>query len=254
MGNLRATLKFTQFFFWSALLIPPQMIIMVFSRGNAAYTLPIFWHKMICRAFKLDIEVEGQPSKEQQTIYVSNHVSYLDIPVIGSILPASFVAKEEVATWPVFGLLAKLQQCVFINRARHRIGEGQSNMQQRLNSGNSIVLFPEGTSTNGTNVLPFKSSLFSVATDPELTKKPLIQPFTIELLETNGQKIKIEKDHDLYAWYADMTLAPHFWDFAKSNGAKVKLHFHAPLRVKDDDNRKNLAKTCHDKVAGVIAA
>lgn len=248
MANLKATLKFIQFFFWCALLIIPQAIILLFSHGKAAYLIPLFWHKMMCRIFNLEVVIEGTPITDGQIVFVSNHISYLDIIVIASTLPASFVAKKEVASWPVFGLLAKLQQCVFIDRARHRINDGQNSLQKKLNSGNSLIFFPEGTSSDGTVILPFKSSLFSVA----ITLKSIIQPFTIELIETNGKKITTEKDRDRYAWHGDMTLAPHFWSFAKSSGAKVKLHFHAPIQVKDDDNRKYLAKTCYEKVTSPL--
>src|SRR5690606_21982668 len=118
MATPVAVFKFLQFLFWCALLIPPQVAIMLFTRGKPAYVLPQLWHKLICRAFGLSVEVVNQPETDRQALYVSNHISYLDIPVISCVLSASFVAKADVARWPVFGLLAKLHQTVFVSRSR----------------------------------------------------------------------------------------------------------------------------------------
>lgn len=253
MAALVAARKFSLFLFWCAVLIPPQMLVMLFTRGRPAYILPSLWHKMICRAFGLKVEIVNAPVTKGQTLYVSNHLSYLDIPVITSVLPASFVAKADVAAWPLFGLLAKLQQTVFISRSRQGLREEKAAFQKIMDEGRSLIIFPEGTSSDGTQVLPFKSSLFSLVLDADGNRDIAIQPFTVELLETDGRRIETGKDRDLYAWHGDMTLMPHFWQFAKLRGAKVKLHFHAPVKVKEGENRKNLALQCHATVAGALA-
>ncbi|PJB71637.1 MAG: 1-acyl-sn-glycerol-3-phosphate acyltransferase [Alphaproteobacteria bacterium CG_4_9_14_3_um_filter_47_13] len=247
MGHFRAILKFGQFFFWCAVLIPVQITITTFSRRQAAYILPHFFHKRVCRIFQINVETTGAPLEKGQFLYIGNHISYLDISVITAVLPVSFVAKQEVANWPFFGLLAKLQQTAFIDRARHASKKGRTALQDRLKDGKSLVLFPEGTSSDGKTILPFKSTLFSILDKGE--SDLLVHPFTIELLEVNGHSIQSQQDRDLYAWHGDMTLIPHFWDFARSHGAKVKLHFHTPFRVKESDNRKDLAKLCHNIVA-----
>ena len=95
------------------------------------------------------------------TLYVVNHTSYLDIPILGSIIPSAFVSKAEVADWPFFGILAKLQQTVFIERRASRVGEQRNQLRQHLEKGESLILFPEGTSSIGLTALPFKSSFFS---------------------------------------------------------------------------------------------
>ncbi len=254
MAALIALLKFSQFLFWCAVLIPPQMLILLFTRGKPAYALPQLWHKMICRAFGIEVELEGAPAAGGQTLYVSNHISYLDIPVISCVLAASFVAKADVAGWPVFGLLAKLHQTIFISRSRQSIQEESHVLKNILKAGGSIIVFPEGTSSDGRSVLPFKSSLFSMVLDSDIPNV-IIQPFTVELIETDGKKVETQKDRDYYAWYGDMTLMPHFWQFAKRRGAKVKLHFHPPIKVQEGGNRKDLALKCHEIVAsGLIPA
>lgn len=254
MATLVAAFKFTQFIFWCALLIPPQAAVLLFTRGRAAYALPRLWHKMICRAFRIQVEVAGAPVTDRQALYVSNHVSYLDIPAISCVLPVSFVAKADVEGWPLFGLLAKLQQTVFISRSRQRLHEEKAAFEKILKSGRSLVIFPEGTSSDGAQVLAFKSSLFSVVPDGGLSDSMVVQPFTVELVGTDERKIITQKDRDNYAWYGDMTLMPHFWHFAKLRGAKVKLHFHAPVKVKEGENRKELARRCQELVAAPLAS
>lgn len=250
--TFKAVWKFAQFFFWSGLLVPPQMVLMLFSRGKAAFILPHLWHWLIYRAFGIQVEIVGNPVRNEQTVYIANHVSYLDITAITAVLPVSFVAKREVASWPLFGLFAKLQQTAFISRSRQDAHTEKNTLKDWLTSGNSLVLFAEGTSSDGSTVLPFKSSLFGMVTDPGLATRPLIQPLTIELSETNGRTVETQKDRDMYAWHGDMTLVPHFWAFAKSKGAKVRLHFHAPFRVQEGSDRKELAQLCHRQVIGPL--
>ncbi|MCB9991552.1 MAG: 1-acyl-sn-glycerol-3-phosphate acyltransferase [Rhodospirillales bacterium] len=237
-------------FFWSALLIPPQIIILLFSRGKAAFILPTFWQHRICNAFGLKVEVIGTPVLDRQALFVSNHISYLDIPVIAGVLPASFVAKADVASWPVFGLLAKLQQTAFVSRSRATLAQEKAALSNVLAQGRSLIIFPEGTSSDGQTVLPFKTSLFGLAL--ESGQDITVQPFTIELASVDGHEVSTQADRDLYAWHGDMTLMPHFWAFAKSSGAKVRLHFHPPLRVQQISDRKELARICYDLVAAPL--
>jgi 1-acyl-sn-glycerol-3-phosphate acyltransferase len=195
------------------------------------------------RAFGLKIEIAGTPVKDRQTLFVANHVSYFDILALGSLLRASFVAKADVARWPLFGLLARECQTIFIDRKRAAAAHGKNLLADALASGKSLIVFPEGTSTDGAAVLPFKSTLFAAAADaPDL----MVQPVTIELVSTaTGQR-------DLYAWHGDMTLAPHLWAFAKNGGAHVRVHFHAPHAAAAFADRKALARLCHEAVAGPL--
>jgi 1-acyl-sn-glycerol-3-phosphate acyltransferase len=221
------------FLLWCLILVPLQLLLMLFTRDRAAYFLPYIWHNVVCRIFSLKIEVCGEPETKHQTIFVCNHISYLDIPVLACILRCSFVAKKEVASWPLFGLLAKLQQTYFIDRSRSAVVKGKEDLARRLAGGKSLIIFPEGTSSPGHTALPFKSSLFSILLAGQAS--PRKEPHT-------------EQIRDLYAWHGDMTLLPHLWAFAKSRGAKIRLYFHEPIRVKGEDNRKTLASKCHSTV------
>ena len=99
----------------------------------------------------------------QPTLFLSNHVSYFDITVLGALIDGSFVAKSEVAGWPLFGMLAKLQRTVFVVRRQGQAGAQRDAVAERLTRGENLIVFPEGTSGDGTRALPFKSSLLAAA-------------------------------------------------------------------------------------------
>src|SRR6478752_2103650 len=95
-----------------------QRIVLFFSRGDAAFIIPHVWHKFVCAVIGIKIEVEGQPVRDRKVLYIANHLSYLYISVMTGTAPASFVSRADVSSWPVAGLLARLQQTVFISRNR----------------------------------------------------------------------------------------------------------------------------------------
>jgi 1-acyl-sn-glycerol-3-phosphate acyltransferase len=250
MSAILAAFKFFLFFLICLMVVPPQLLILMVSKGSTAYVIPHIWHKAVCHIFQIRIKIKGIPNKNVQTLFVSNHLSYLDIPVIGSTLKASFVAKKDVASWPVFGFLSKLQQTAFIDRSRSAAIKEAGALGTMLQAGKSLILFPEGTSTDGRMILPFKSSLFSLALrDSDENLK--IQPFTVSICLADGHPPKTQDERDLYAWHRDMTteLPAHLWRFAKTKGAEISLEFHAPLRAIEFSDRKILAKHCEDTVS-----
>jgi 1-acyl-sn-glycerol-3-phosphate acyltransferase len=205
----------------------------------------MFWHKAVCKIFGIKIVVRGQYHYKQQCLYISNHISYLDIPVIGSVLKACFIAKSEVEGWPVFGFLSKLQRTIFIKRDRKAFHDAKEKVKQRLDNGQSLILFPEGTSTNGETVAPFKSSLFTLITDAKDDDNIALIPFTIKIEKINGKDIQSLADHALYAWYDDMELAPHLWALALGKGATISLNFHSRVATSREMDRKALAELSH---------
>jgi len=253
MRTLVALIKILAFFTLSLLVVPAQLLVLCFTKGSAAYTLPRLWHKGVCFIFRIKVRVRGTPAANMQTLYVSNHLSYLDIPAIATVLKASFVAKMDVASWPVFGFLSKLQQTAFIERSRGAAAKEASALDTMLGAGKSLIVFPEGTSTDGQSVLPFKSSLFSLALKE--TAKPLqIQPFSIQVLHVNGQLPTTQELRDIYAWHRDMDteLPAHLWLFAKSKGAEILLNFQPVIVSSAFEDRKTLAKHCHEAVSNGV--
>lgn len=243
-----AWLKLAAFALDCAWVIPSQSLVLLLHKGPCSYVLPRLWHRACCAIFGLKFKVIGTPYSDGQVIYAGNHVSYLDISVIGSVLKASFIAKNDLAKWPLFGFLATLQQAAFIERSRQAAGKEKSALETYLAEGKNLILFPEGTSSDGTAILPFKSSFFSLAFSPAARPGIVVQPMTLRL-----ENAATREDRDLYAWYGDMTLEPHLWAFARSRGATVSLIFHPPLRVSDFRDRKELARACEAAVSAGLA-
>lgn len=242
MRTFIAALKLSVYGLWCALMIPPQIVVLLCTRGRGACVLPRLFHQVTCRIFSLECRMEGVPLRDH-VVYVGNHLSYLDIPAMGTKFYGSFIAKDEVAGWFLFGYLAKLSQSLFISRDRLKAAETREMFSEVLREGRPLVLFGEGTSSNGSEVLPFKSSLFDALLNTETGIS--LQPFTLSVIEVDGRPVNGPADRDIYCWYGDMTLKPHIWQFAKSRGAKVVLAFHAPRRAAAYDNRKDLARDCH---------
>lgn len=238
MRTLIACSKLFIFVLLSLLTIPLQALgLVLFGRHKWFYLIPHLYHNMTCAIFNVKVKIKGQRVDSGQVLYVGNHLSYIDIPVLGGNMHATFIAKEEVKSWPIFGILGSLSKTVYIKRDRNAADQAIQNIEKSLNEHRSLILFPEGTSTNGTEILPFKSSLFELFLNENLKEKLTIQPFTLT--------IDPPQNNDLYAWYGDMEMAPHLWQLAKSKGVRLTLIFHPPRKAKNYTDRKVFAKDCH---------
>jgi 1-acyl-sn-glycerol-3-phosphate acyltransferase len=171
-------------------------------------------------------------------VHISNHLSYLDVTALGQCLPTRFVAKEDVRGWPLFGLLAKVQQTVFVSRRRQHAGVVGDALSRALDGAHGLTLFPEGTTSDGADVLPFKSAAFApLAARPGLR----LQPVRIELLSVDGEAVAAGGDRSRYAYFGEATLLPHFWRFLGGRGAQLRVHFLDVLVVAEGADRKALA-------------
>src|ERR1700759_3689568 len=146
--------------------------------------IPNFYHRVVCAILGVRLHVHGRRVPEHPLLIVANHSSWLDIPVITAVAPVVFVAKQEIAGWPLVGLLARLQRSVFVDRARrHKTHVVNAEIAQRLAEGDPVVLFGEGTSSDGNRVLPFRSALVGAArdalADAEHTGRVWIQPLSV---------------------------------------------------------------------------
>jgi lyso-ornithine lipid O-acyltransferase len=248
MVSIRAAFKFIMFALLCVYVTVTQTIILSFYRGPASYLIPQSWQNAVRKVFGIKVIVEGKPERKRQTMYVSNHLSYLDIPVVGSFVRGSFVARGDLSRWPLFGYLAKMQQTIFISRERQDAAAGKDMIEKILSEGKNLIIFAEGTSSAGENVLPFKSSLFSLAMENPTGKPLLVQPVTISLLSVDGRPATDVAVRDLYAWHRDMTLPPHITQFARLKGATLKLTFHPPRDAADYRDRKTLCHDCYNDV------
>lgn len=224
------------------LLVMPLLFFLIRGLGFSWYReLPHYFHRGLQIIFGLRVTTTGEMTNIKPSLFVSNHISYLDIFVLGEIR-AFFVAKSEVAKWPVLGVLARFQNTLFVERKAARARQQLAIMRKHLLSGQSLILFPEGTSTNGTYVEPFKSSLFEAART-ENGPRIAIQPITVVYTHQAGNKMNQEM-RDCYAWYADMPFTPHFFGLFSLKKVDVIVHFHPVTYIDDFASRKDCADLC----------
>ena len=239
------------------LLIPVQAMAVAFRMRRLAEGVPLFFHRTCLRVLGMRIDQHGEMSHARPTLFVCNHASYLDVTVLGALIAGCFVAKAEVARWPVFGLLAKLQRTVFVDRQRNSAHRQRDTFAGRIVACDNLILFPEGTSSDGNRTLPFRSALLSVA-EPGRNgagAPPLVvQPVSIAYTMLNGMPIG-HGLRPLVAWYGDMVLADHLWQFLRLGKLTVEVRFHPPVTLEQFGSRKALSDHCHDVVAeGVTEA
>src|SRR5882757_3685560 len=187
--------------------------------------IPGLFHRMMCAILGVRVRVIGRRMPEHPLLVVANHTSWLDIPVITAVAPVVFVAKQEVAGWPLVGLLARLQRSVFVDRARrHKTHRVNAEIAQRLAEGDPVVLFGEGTSSDGNRVLPFRSALVGAAREAlaDQSSRVWIQPLSIAYTGLLG--FPLGRQHrPLVAWYGDFELAPHFVGMIRRGGVDVTV-------------------------------
>jgi lyso-ornithine lipid O-acyltransferase len=234
------------------LLVPAVLAFLIL--GRVPPWLKRAWHRGCCALFGLRIKVRGTPATTDATLYVANHVSYLDIVVLGAVLNVPFIAKREVESWPVIGLIGRLGATMFVDRTAARSAGQRDALAARLAAGERLILFAEGTSSSGGRVLPFKSALFGAIERAGADRPIRVQPVTIAYTRFRGGLAIVSAFRPLYAWYGDMTLLPHIWSALGLPGAEVEVRFHAPVLASDFASRKALARHAEQAVADGLAA
>lgn len=187
------------------------------------------WCRFCLWLLGLEVHYRGEPVSVCATLFLANHVSYLDIALLGARTDATFIAKAEVATWPLFGTIGRAAGTFFIRRRWRDALIQRNTLAARLRAGESFILFAEGTSSNGLDVLPLKTSLLSVA-EPWLLDRPIaVQPVTLAYRQLrDGTPIHAGNCHR-YAWYGDADLAPHLWAALQQDGCVVEVVFGEPV-------------------------
>ena len=235
LDHLIFSIKLLLFFIMATILILVNFIFGRYVKLIRNY-LPIFFHKLLLWTLSINIEIEGQiETAKNCNLFVSNHISYLDIPILGSNFPLRFVAKSEVASWGFWGFLAKIGRTVFIKRNKKDTLNQKHKLKKLLLSNEKIFIFPEGTTSDGNRVLDFKSSSFSAVEKENF----LIQPITLVYSEFNGIPIN-RWIRPIFAWYGDMDLKPHLSFLVNLRPIKVKLIFSDPVKSEIFSNRKYL--------------
>jgi 1-acyl-sn-glycerol-3-phosphate acyltransferase len=251
MGSLTLRLRRLAVYLVFTMLLMPVQTIGLLLRQRWVTSFPRFYHRCCCRILGLRVRRIGEPATARPILFAANHVSYLDITIFGSLIAGSFIAKREVARWPLFGWLAKLQRSVFIDRQVRSTVEQRDSIAGRLAAREALILFPEGTSGDGNRVLPFKSALFSVA-DHAASAPVTVQPVSIAYTRLDGMPIG-RRFRPLFAWYGAMAMAPHLWRVLGLGTIEVVVEFHPPTTLAACGSRKMLARYCEERVAGGLA-
>ncbi|QFT59985.1 2-acyl-glycerophospho-ethanolamine acyltransferase [Sulfitobacter sp. THAF37] len=184
----------------------------------------------------------GMPMSGRGAV-VANHSSWLDIFVLNAGKRVYFVSKSEVARWPGIGWLARATGTVFIERNPARAREQTALFQDRLLAGHKLLFFPEGTSTDGRQVLPFKTTLFQSFFAPDLREEIAVQPVSVIYHAPPGAEARF------YGWWGDMDFGTHLvHTLAPARQGRVDVVYHPPVRICDMPNRKALAQACETAV------
>ena len=230
-------MKTLKIIFHILLVIPLCLFIFVSSKSQQDKVIQ-FWCKKLLSIFEVAVELKGVTENlfnQKKYLMVSNHISWLDIIVIQSIKPSIFVAKSDVASWPLFGWVARMTGTIFIRRDKvSDIKKALKKMKRRLIK-RSVCIFPEGTSTNGRYVLPFKSNLFQSSIDSNKS----ILPISISYREANAYTDKV-------AFIDDMSLIDSIIKIKNGNHIKVIVDVMQPIRPRS--NRKELASYAHEMI------
>jgi lyso-ornithine lipid O-acyltransferase len=241
MARLRAACLVAAFLVLTLSLMPVQWLLLKLG-SRAARTFPNRYHRVVAALFGIHIRKVGQPVTGEGVLMVANHTSWADIIIFSAAAPLSFVSKAEVARWPLFGTLARLQRT-----RRSATGESRDEIRERLLAGDTLLLFPEGTSHDGNRVLPFKSALLGAAEAVLANGQHVkVQPVSAAFTGLHGLPMGRE-NRPLFAWYGDMEMVPHLWEALKAGPLDVVVQFHPPFSL-DVMDRKTLAKKAQEVV------
>ena len=252
MQRLRWGRRVTFAGLWTAACAGPQAALIALPGRGKRWWARIYWAG-VCWALGVERRVLGRIEHRagRPVVFACNHTSWLDVPALGGTLEACFVAKAEVGHWPVVRTIAWLGRTVFVSRRARETGRERDSMRARLAAGDDLILFPEGTSSDGARVLPFRSPFFAVAECDE-TVAPLVQPVSIVFDELDGLPAR-RGARPVSAWYGDMELGSHFWRLAGHRHLRATILLHPAVDPAAFPSRKALAQSVWNTVAAGAA-
>lgn len=210
------------------------------------------YYRFLCMLLRVRIRIAGTPLRNRPVLWVANHVSWLDIVVLGALAPVVFVAKREVADWPLIGLTARAQRTIFVDRtARHRTAGANAEIAARIAENHPVVLFAEGTSSDGNRVLPFRSGLLGALNDAltkiDSARAVFVQPVSICYPQQWGMPLG-RPQRPLVAWYGDLDFIPHLREFMRRGVVDAAVNFGDPVAYDAASDRKRVARQCEDTI------
>ncbi len=239
----------------STLLLAPVQVAGLAFDWRIRRRLPRLWHRIACRMLGIRIHVHGRLDSRRPLLIAANHASWKDILVLGALADVVFIAKNEVKTWPVFGLLARLQKSVFVVREeKRRTGDQVNEIAERMADGEIVVLFPEGTTSDGNRLLEVKSSLFGAAA-AALPLAPqgvvYVQPVAIAYTRVYG--LPMGRFHrPLAGWPGDVPLLPHLIGVLKAGALDVDVSFGETAEYREGDKRKQLSAVIESRIRTML--
>jgi len=207
-----------------------------------------FFYRVCCMIFGLRITVEGVIAPNRPLLLISNHTTYLDIPVMGSLVNLSFTPKSEIRSWPVIGYLGVLADCVYIERRPAYMQQAATEMREKLAAGKVLSIFGEGTTTDGVHLKPFKSGFMSLAIEEELP----VQPISLAYTHFGDRRIADDNREEV-AWVGDATFFRHFWHVLSQPSVRIHVKVHPLIPPHTYGDRKTLTLACEKMVATGVA-
>ncbi len=255
MGRLRACFALVLFAAVIVLLLPLQIAAVRFG-WSWQRPVAVFFHRLVARLLSIRVHPTGHMAHERPLMIVANHISWTDIIVLGSIGYVSFIAKNEVRDWPLFGTLAGLQHTVFVEReARAKSGEQAGEIARRIKDGDPMVLFPEGTTGDGNKVLPFKSSLFAavhMVAEEAHGDAVFVQPVSLSYVRVHG--LPMGRVHRrMISYVGSETMGASLFRLLKGNAIDVDVRFARPVPFAPGTDRKAFARAMQDAIGAMAA-
>lgn len=253
VSKVNAALNIIRYALITLACLPVQLLLRWLAPRRVWEPFVCWYHACILAALGVQLVVLGTQVRTRPTLFVANHNSYLDIEVLGAFIPGSFVAMEQVGTWPLFGLLSRLQETVFIDRRTKSIAQQQAQLTQRFDAKQNLIIFPEGSSYTGTHLMPFRSSLLAVAKHEVEGQPILIQPVSVTFARLDGLPIS-RGMRTFYSWYGQTPLAPHMLGTAGLGRLQVVVEWHPPKTLANfDGSRKHLTAYCETAIKAGMA-
>jgi len=254
--RLRSSLILAAFLSLTVPLMPVQWLLARLL-PTAARRLPHHYHRAVCRLIGVRIATEGVVERDRPVLIVANHVSWLDIPVLSAVAPVTFIAKREVADWPMVGQLARLQGVIFVDRKRRQGADRTvQEIADRLRQGGAIVLFAEGTSSDGASVRPFMSTLFAAIEEIGRAgggERIAIQTIGLAYRRIHGLPVT-RTDRPMIGFYGDMDMRAHALDLLGAGPVDAKVRIGPALALSAFADRKSLARACETAVRAAVVA
>ena len=249
MGQLRGIVRVLFFLCWMLVCLPPVLVLWAVRLERLRARTAQLFYRGGCAIVGLRFTVHGAISRERPLLLISNHTSYLDVFVLGALVPVSFTPKKEVRSWPVIGFLCVLADCIFVERRPSEMQAAAEAMKQRLARGKVLCIFPEGTTSDGYDVKPFKSGFLSLA---EVLKLP-VQPASMAYTHI-GREAMTPARREEVAWVGDATFFGHFWHFLTLPSVRVEVTLHPVRHIDSYGDRKALTKACEGEIIRQVHA